>query len=130
MIEGISNGSSLARAALEAALRSQQSAAAKVETQVAQTQVAQTQVAQTLGPGAAPAAFEGRLTDAVQGGLRAVDAELSASGRLPLEMVSGNVSDFHEVAAQLKRAELTFKFALEVRNKLIDAYRETMRMSV
>ena len=34
------------------------------------------------------------------------------------------------VAGQLKQAEIMFKFSLEVRNKLIDAYRETMRMSV
>ncbi len=34
------------------------------------------------------------------------------------------------MTTQLKQAELTFKFALEVRNKLIDAYRETMRMTL
>ena len=45
-------------------------------------------------------------------------------------MATGGIQDFHELAAHLKQSELTFKFALEVRNKLIDAYRETMRMSV
>ena len=48
----------------------------------------------------------------------------------PAEMAAGGVQDFAELAARLKQSELTFKFALEVRNKLIDAYRETMRMSV
>ena len=120
MVEGITSGSSLARAALEAALRSQQSAAARVDDRVAQA----------LGQDARPAEFEARLSDVVESGLRGVDGELKAAERLPLELVSGSVADFHEVAAQLKRAELTFKFALEVRNKLIDAYRETMRMSV
>jgi len=46
------------------------------------------------------------------------------------KLLGGGATDFHQVAAQIKRSELTFKFALEVRNKLIDAYRETMRMSV
>ena len=34
------------------------------------------------------------------------------------------------LAIQLKRADLSFRFALEIRNKLIDAYREVMRMNV
>jgi flagellar hook-basal body complex protein FliE len=34
------------------------------------------------------------------------------------------------VAARLKESELSLRFSLEVRNKLIDAYREIMRMSV
>jgi flagellar hook-basal body complex protein FliE len=119
MVQGISNDSSLARAALEAALRSQQSAAARIESKVAES----------LGT-APQAGFEGELVDAVRAGVRSVDAELKASDGLPVELATGAVTDFHDVAAQLKRAELTFKFALEVRNKLIDAYRETMRMSV
>jgi flagellar hook-basal body complex protein FliE len=119
MIEGIQNGSALARAALEAAQRTQQ-AAARVDGFM------------TDGAGAAPGAarFEGQLSDAVRGAVRAVDAELQGAQRLPMDLLAGEVTDFHAVAAQIKRAELTFKFALEVRNKLIEAYRETMRMSV
>lgn len=116
MVQGISNGSSLARAALEAALRSQQSATARIESAVSEA----------LEQAAPGKGFEGELADAV----RSVDAELKGADALPLELVTGEVTDFHQVTAQLKRSELTFKFALEVRNKLIDAYRETMRMSV
>lgn len=116
MIDGIQSGSSLARAALEAALSSQRAAAAGVESRV-----------QEAAGGAQPKVdFAGSLSDS----LRSIDREVRAADELPLAMVRGEVSDFHEVAAQIKNAELTFKFALEVRNKLIDAYRETMRMSV
>lgn len=116
MIDGIQNGSGLARAALEAALAGQRSAAAGIEARVQQAL-----------DGAQPRAdFSGSLSES----LRAIDREVRATDELPLAMVRGEVSDFHEVAAQIKNAELTFKFALEVRNKLIDAYRETMRMSV
>lgn len=119
MIEGIQSGSALARAALEAAQRTQQ-AAARVDSALAD------------GAGAAPtsASFDGQLSDAVRGAVRAVDAELQSAQRLPVDLLSGEMTDFHSVAAQIKRTELTFKFALEVRNKLIEAYRETMRMSV
>jgi len=46
------------------------------------------------------------------------------------QVLSGQVSDFHEAASKLKEAELGLRFALEVRNKFVDAYREVMRMSV
>jgi len=127
MIEGIQTGSALARAALEAAQRSQQSAAARLENPFA----GGPEGAQVPGGvGTQPSSFESQMGDALRGAVRSVDAELQNTQRLPLEMVSGEVTDFHTVAAQIKRAELTFKFALEVRNKLIEAYRETMRMSV
>lgn len=121
MIERIGNGSSLAQAALESALRAHQEAAARVESQVAPA----------LAPAPASGAdFQGSLVGALQEGLRAVDGGVQAVERLPQEMLAGEVGDFHEIAARLKSSELTFKFALEVRNKLIEAYRETMRMSV
>ena len=119
MIQGIGNQGSLASAALEAALEKQSQAAAKVESGAD----AITGKSQDVG-------FERDLAKTLSEGLRAVDGQVQAADKLPLEMVKGNVSDFHEVAAQIKNAELTFKFAMEVRNKLIDAYRETMRMSV
>jgi len=122
MIRGTGQSSGLARAAIEAALASQGKAAQRVEAKVAES----FQVAGTTGaeaPTAGP--FE-----QVRDGLGALNESLGQVERLPLEMASGGIQDFSELAARLKQSELTFKFALEVRNKLIDAYRETMRMSV
>ncbi len=124
MIDGIRSGSSLAQAALEAALRSQAKSSAKVQSAVDHSLAGATPLAPTE-PGS-PAGF----ADALSGTLRALNQEVAASERLPLDLVTGTITDFHEVATQLKRSELTLKFALEVRNKLIEAYRETMRMTV
>ncbi len=74
-------------------------------------------------------AFEAKL-DHAAGPVLDVDHSVRAVDELPAKLVTGEIKDFHELAGQLKRSELTFKFALEVRNKLIDAYREVMRMSV
>ena len=38
--------------------------------------------------------------------------------------------DFHEVAIQIRQSDLALKYAFAIRNKLVDAYREVMRMSV
>jgi len=74
--------------------------------------------------------FDASLDSVVRGGVKQVDGSVDAVDELPAAMARGKIEDFHEIAGQLKRSELTFKFALAVRNKLIDAYREVMRMSV
>lgn len=43
-------------------------------------------------------------------------------------MVSGEVTDVHEVMIAAEEAQLTFELLLEVRNKLLEAYQEVMRM--
>ena len=111
--------SDLARAAIEAALRTQGEQARRIEEQVAKNFA-------PAGEAAVKPGFESQLANAVSG----VEQEVRSVDALPMDMLSGRVADFHEVIGQLKQSELTFKFALEVRNKLIDAYRETMRMSV
>jgi len=63
-------------------------------------------------------------------GVREVDARVQGADALPLDILTGKVGDFHEIAVQLKSTELSFKFAMEIRNKLVDAYREVMRMQV
>ncbi|HPF12711.1 MAG: flagellar hook-basal body complex protein FliE [Planctomycetes bacterium] len=71
------------------------------------------------------ASFGGSLSDSVV----ALNQTVQATETLHLEALKGDM-DFHEVAARVKEAQLSFDFAMQVRNKLIDAYREVMRMSV
>ena len=68
----------------------------------------------------------------IREGLLAVDREVRAASpeSLASDLATGKINDFHEVATRINRARISFDFALEIRNKLIDAYRETMRMSV
>lgn len=70
------------------------------------------------------------IEEALSSGVRETDQVVKSADSLPFELLTGKVGDFHEVAGRLKQAELAFKFSMEVRNKLIDAYRETMRLSV
>ena len=45
-------------------------------------------------------------------------------------LAQGNPIDVHEVMLNTEQASLGFSMALQVRNKLVDAYSEVMRMSV
>jgi flagellar hook-basal body complex protein FliE len=116
MVDRIGDGPSLARSAIESALKRHSDAVARVRQ----------------GPDAAPAAeaTSGGFSNALVDGIKDVDAQVKRADSLAEGVVTGQVQDFHEVAAALKQSELSLKFALEVRNKFIDAYREIMRMSV
>ena len=44
--------------------------------------------------------------------------------------LSGEGEELHQVALAAKRAELSFDLFLQVRNKVVNAYEEVMRMQV
>ena len=45
-------------------------------------------------------------------------------------MVSGQVSEVHDVMIAAQESQLAFELLLEVRNKLLESYQEIMRMTV
>jgi flagellar hook-basal body complex protein FliE len=84
----------------------------------------------TKGTSATPAAgnadFGSALKQAV-GALGQLGAQADASS---LSLAKGEPIDLHEVMLNTEQASLGFSMALQVRNKLVDAYTEVMRMSV
>ena len=117
-----SGGGSLAREAVLAALKSQAKAAEGIRSTAAEL----------LGNETAEAESKSKtgFSDKVQEGLQAVNNEIRAAEKLPEDLLSGKISEFSEVAVQIKKAEISFNLAMEIRNKLIDSYREVMRMHV
>jgi flagellar hook-basal body complex protein FliE len=109
-----------ARSLIEAALRRHADA-------VSRARPGEAKASPEIGPGSTKAAS---FDDAMSNGLEKVDTSVRDADRLVDDFVGGKVEDFHEVALRLKQSELSFRFAMEVRNKLVDAYREVMRMSV
>jgi flagellar hook-basal body complex protein FliE len=78
-------------------------------------------------PQAAPGAdFGSMLKDAI-GSLSSLGAKADESS---LKLATGQPVDIHEVMLNTEQASLGFQVALQVRNKLVDAYSEIMRMSV
>ena len=64
---------------------------------------------------------------------QAVDALGQLSSRADAstaKLAAGDPVDIHEVMLNTEQASLGFSMALQVRNKLVDAYQEVMRMSV
>ncbi len=74
----------------------------------------------------AGADFGAALKQAV-GSLGQLGAQADAS---TMSLAKGDPIDVHEVMLNTEQASLGFSMALQVRNKLVDAYQEVMRMSV
>jgi len=47
-----------------------------------------------------------------------------------LELLSGQSDDLSGLLIDMQKAELSLQLSLQIRNKIIDAYNEVMRMSV
>ena len=46
------------------------------------------------------------------------------------QLAAGKTDNIHQVMLALGKAEISFNYMLEVRNKLVDAYKDVMRMSL
>lgn len=46
------------------------------------------------------------------------------------ELVAGRSKNIHETMLSIERADTSLKLLMQVRNKILDAYREIMRMQV
>ena len=79
--------------------------------------------AQSSGPAAD---FGAALKEAV-GAISDLNTQADASA---LKLATGSPVDIHEVMLNMEQASLGLQAALQVRNKLVDAYQEIMRMNI
>ncbi|MDF0725191.1 flagellar hook-basal body complex protein FliE [Cytobacillus sp. S13-E01] len=77
-------------------------------------------------PNEAHQAFSGMLKDAINS---VNDAQLK-SDEMTVKLAKGENVDLHEVMIAAEKASVTLQTTLEIRNKVIEAYQEVMRMQV
>jgi flagellar hook-basal body complex protein FliE len=80
----------------------------------------------TEGPGAAASSFSQLLSDAVG----QIDKLQKGADTNIQKLATGQPVDMHDVTISTEQANLSFQLGLQVRNKLIEAYQEVMRMQV
>ena len=71
-------------------------------------------------------AFQSILNESVQ----AVEQNRSIAGASADRFLSGEGEELHHVAMATQKAELSFELFMQVRNKIVSAYQEVMRMQV
>lgn len=84
-------------------------------------------------PDAAPAAVRPPAGDFGQWfahELKSVNTSLSVADTDVKKLAAGEAQSLHEVMIHLEEAKLSFQLLAQVRNRLLDAYQEVMRMQV
>ena len=58
-----------------------------------------------------------------------VDREIKETDRSMEEFAVGKQYNLHGIMIESEKADLSFRFLLQIRNKLLEAYQEIMRMN-
>jgi len=69
-----------------------------------------------------------KFKDTLAGFMRDVNDMQIEAGKSIEKMVSGEVTDVHQVMNTVQEAGVAFNMMMEIRNKMMDAYKEVMRM--
>jgi len=62
--------------------------------------------------------------------LNNVESLQNKADDLTKSLATGELNDIHQVMIAAEKASLSLQFVVQVRNKVIDAYQEVMRMQV
>ena len=81
------------------------------------------------GAGAVEGGSGGSFSDALGQALGSVE-KLQLDADRNAEQVALGGGNLHETALALEKADIAMRVAMKVRNKVVDAYQEIMRMSV
>lgn len=83
-------------------------------------------------PGASPVASEpvAPFSQRLQAELATVDRKLAAAEVGLQQLAAGKSDDLHHVMLSLEEARLSFQLLVQVRNKVLEAYQDVMRMQV
>lgn len=71
-----------------------------------------------------------KFSDFLKKSIAEVNNAQIESDKLTVKMAKGEDVDLHQVMITSQKASITLQAALEIRNKVVEAYQETMRMQV
>jgi len=70
------------------------------------------------------------FSDMLKNSIEKVNQLQLESQNLNNQLVTGNIDNVHQVVIASQKAELALQFTIQIRNKILDAYNEIMRMSI
>ncbi|MCX7725799.1 MAG: flagellar hook-basal body complex protein FliE [Chitinispirillaceae bacterium] len=68
------------------------------------------------------------FNETLQSFLKDVNSMQLKAGESIEKMMAGEISDVHQVMATVEEANVAFNMMMEIRNKVMDAYQEIMRL--
>ena len=70
------------------------------------------------------------FTDYLTAQVKEVNNSQKAADKAVTDLASGKSENIHETMLQIQKADLSLKTMMQVRNKILEAYKEIMRMQV
>lgn len=83
-----------------------------------------------LVPPSGPAGQPGQFQKVLAGAIDSVEALNNSATDSVQKFLTGENEELHTTILATQRAELAFEFGLQLRNKVVDAYQEIMRMQL
>ncbi|MBN1796419.1 MAG: flagellar hook-basal body complex protein FliE [Sedimentisphaerales bacterium] len=71
-----------------------------------------------------------KTVDAVKHQISKIDDQQKDADQSVIDLLTGKNEDITSVVAAVSKADMSFKLLIGVRNKLIDAYKQTMQMNI
>jgi flagellar hook-basal body complex protein FliE len=81
-------------------------------------------------PSTAPKSGSAGFGDVLQQAIQTVDSLQTASKQSIERLLTGEGEELHQTVLSVQKAEMSFELAQQVRNKVVSAYQEIMRMQV
>ena len=81
-------------------------------------------------PVKAPAQGEGSFVDTLKNAINSVDQLQKESDLKMQQLATGQNNNIHETMISAEKADIALRLMVQVRNKIIEAYQEIMRMQV
>ena len=72
----------------------------------------------------------GGFASALEGAIQSVEQPGQQADKAIQGFLSGDGAELHNVALSVQRASLAFDLGLQVRNKIVSAYQEVMKMQI
>ncbi|NLN76974.1 MAG: flagellar hook-basal body complex protein FliE [Armatimonadetes bacterium] len=70
------------------------------------------------------------FTQTIKKAVAEVNSLQTQADKLAVDVASGDVEDVHKAMIAMQKAKLALDFTIQVRNKVIEAYQEIMRMQI
>ena len=90
------------------------------------TPIAMPQVTPAAGGAGQPGEFQSALTSAID----SIESLRNNAASSVQQFLTGQNEELHTTVLATQRAELAFELGLQVRNKVVDAYQEIMKMQM
>lgn len=85
---------------------------------------------QVNAPAANSEAKGSSFFDALQNSMQEVNQNQLEADASVKDLIAGKTKNIHETMLQLQKADLSLKTMMQVRNKILEAYKEVMKMQV